>query len=201
MKRKITSIINFLLISSIFFSISFEMSFAADALDTLKNEGFGNKNYDNDPGTIQQRGADGAIEEVKTTDSSSPAEQKGNDTSGGATTVTVTEKIPGMDCDAIPPKAGEKVGPESNKYKCTIQPGFGSVMLILKGLIKYATFITALIGVLMLVVSGVQYSIAGADKGAADAAKKRIEKVLAGIVLLFLIGFILNSVAPWVYTT
>jgi uncharacterized membrane protein YsdA (DUF1294 family) len=72
-------------------------------------------------------------------------------------------------------------------------------MLILKGLIKYATFITALIGVLMLVVSGIQYSIAGADKDAAGHAKKRIEKVLAGIILLFLVGFILNSVAPWVY--
>ena len=52
----------------------------------------------------------------------------------------------------------------TRKYKCTIASGFGSVMLILRGLIKYATFITALIGVLMLVVSGIQYSISGADK-------------------------------------
>lgn len=71
----------------------------------------------------------------------------------------VTEKIPGMDCSEE--KGG---GPKSKKYKCTIQPGFGSVMLILKGLIKYTTFIVALIGVLMLVVSGIQYSISGADK-------------------------------------
>ena len=119
---------------------------------------------------------------------------------GGPTTVTVTEEIPGMKCDAVPPKEWEKSGPESKKYKCTIQPGFGSVMLILRGLIKYATFITALIAVLMLVVSGVQYSIAGADKWAADAAKKRIGKVIAGIILLFLIGFILNSVMPAVYS-
>jgi len=72
-------------------------------------------------------------------------------------------------------------------------------MDIFKGLIKYATFITALIGVLMLVVSGIQYSIAGADKDAAGHAKARITKVLSGIVLLFLIGLILNSVAPWIY--
>lgn len=110
------------------------------------------------------------------------------------TTVTVTEKIPGMDC------VGSNEGDITKQtYKCTIQPGFGSVMLILKGLIKYTTFIVALVGVLMLVVSGVQYSIAGADDGAAKDAKARIQKILAGIVLLFLIGFILNSVAPWIY--
>lgn len=114
----------------------------------------------------------------------------------GETIVTVTEEIPGMDCSADD-SAG--TGPEHKRYKCVIQPGFGSVILILRGLIKYVTFITALVGVLMLVVSGVQYSIAGADKSAAEAAKKRIEKVLAGITLLFLIGFVLNSVAPWVY--
>ena len=72
-------------------------------------------------------------------------------------------------------------------------------MLILKGLIKYATFLVALIAVLMLVVSGIQYSISGADESQAKDAKERIKKVLMGIVLLFLIGFILNSVAPWVY--
>ena len=101
-----------------------------------------------------------------------------------------------MDCSD---NLGKSDKPEDRKYECTIQPGFGSVMLIFKGLIKYATFITALVGVLMLVVSGIQYSISGAEKSAAEDAKKRIEKVIAGLVLLFLIGFILNSVAPWVY--
>jgi len=90
-------------------------------------------------------------------------------------------------------------GPETKKYKCVVKPGFGSVMLIFKGLIKYTTFLVALIAVLMLVVSGIQYSISGADESQAKNAKERIKKVLMGIVLLFLIGFILNSVAPWIY--
>lgn len=122
------------------------------------------------------------------------------------TEVIVTEQIPGLGCKAVNEKGNDipdggiiEVSPEKKRFKCTIESGFGSVMLIFKGLIKYATFITALIGVLMLVVSGVQYSISGADKSAAEEAKKRIQKVLAGIILLFLIGFILNSVAPWVY--
>ena len=123
-----------------------------------------------------------------------PSSSAGQGSSGWATTVTVTEKIPGMDC------TGTNEGDiTKRKYVCTIQPGFGSVILILKGLIKYTTFIVALIGVLMLVVSWVQYSISGADDGAAKDAKERIKKVLMGIILLFLIGFILNSVAPWVY--
>lgn len=79
----------------------------------------------------------------------------------GETTVTVTEQIPGMDCS---PDSKGGADPEHRKFKCTVQPGFGSVILILRGLIKYATFITALVGVLMLVVSGVQYSLAGANK-------------------------------------
>lgn len=151
---------------------------AADAYESLRAGGAGTTNYDKAEDTYQPR------------DNSSP-----NDSSSWwPTTVTVTEKIPGMKCDGA-----DNQPITTRKYVCTIQPGFWSIMLILKGLIKYATFITALIGVLMLVVSGIQYSIAGADKWAADAAKKRIEKVIAGIILLFLIGFILNSIAPWVY--
>lgn len=113
---------------------------------------------------------------------------------GWTTTVTVTEKIPGMDC--VWTDVGDIT---KQKYKCTVQAGFGSVMLIFKGLIKYATFITALVGALMLVYSGIEYSMSGASWGDVKAAKGRITKILAGLTLLFLIGFVLNSVAPWIY--
>lgn len=100
-----------------------------------------------------------------------------------------------MDCQPV----GSDTSVTKRKYKCTIQPGFGSVMDILKGLIKYATFLTALIGTLMLVYSGIEYSMAGASGDDVKHSKSRIMKVLAGLVLLFLIGFVLNSVAPWIY--
>lgn len=115
--------------------------------------------------------------------------------SGGPTEVMVTEEIPGMNCT----KEGTGIGPESKKYKCTIQPGFGSVMAILSGLIKYATFITALVGVLMLVVSGIMYSMSGANSKAKTDATEHLQKVILGLVLLFLVGFVLNTVAPWIY--
>lgn len=66
-------------------------------------------------------------------------------------------------------------------------------------LIKYATFITALLGVLMIVFSGIQWSLSADDEGSRTKAKGRISKLIMGLVLLFLIGFILNTVAPWVY--
>lgn len=125
--------------------------------------------------------------------------------------VTVTEQIPGLTCEEDEEymvkcwwsKSGNwqynsTRWPECRRYICEIQPWFDSVMLMLSGFIKYATFIVALLGVLMLVYSGIEMSMAGAG-GKKDDAKKRIEKVIMGLVLLFMIGFILNSVAPWIY--
>lgn len=115
-------------------------------------------------------------------------------TNGGATEVIVTEDIPGMGCIS---EGGAT--PETRKYRCTIQPGFQSVMLVLRSLLKYFTYLVALAGVLMIIVSGIQYSLAGADKESAGKAKHRVQQVVTGLIFLFLIGFILNTVAPWVY--
>jgi hypothetical protein len=51
----------------------------------------------------------------------------------------------------------------------------------------------------MLVVSGIQYSLSGGDGDMKSKAKGRIVQLISGLVLLFLMGFILNSVAPWIY--
>jgi hypothetical protein len=69
-------------------------------------------------------------------------------------TVEVTESVPGANCKPI--GAGGDV--TKRKYECTVQGGFGTVQQMLGGLIKYATFITALLGVLMVVFSGLQYA-------------------------------------------
>lgn len=108
--------------------------------------------------------------------------------------VITSEDIPGAGCVQI--MTG---GVEKNKYKCTVKSGFASVRDFLGTLIKYATFITALLGVLMIVFSGIQWSLSADDEGARTKAKGRISKLIMGLVLLFLVGFILNTVAPWVY--
>lgn len=70
---------------------------------------------------------------------------------------------------------------------------------MLAGLIKYATFITALLGVLMIVFSGLQYATSAGDSDAQKKAVERITKLVSGLVLLLLIALVLNTVAPWIY--
>jgi cytochrome bd-type quinol oxidase subunit 2 len=111
---------------------------------------------------------------------------------GSKVVVEVTERIPGADCD----EGTNTTDVTKKKYKCTVEGGFGSVQKILGAIIKYATFITALCGVLMIVYSGIEYAVTNDADG---ESKKRIGQVLAGLVLLFLVGFILNTIAPWIY--
>ena len=110
-------------------------------------------------------------------------------------TVTVTEKIPGANC--VPEGSGS--GVTNRKFKCTVEGGFATVQNMLGGLIKYATFITALVGVLMVVFSGLQYATSAGSTEAQKSAVGRIQNLILGLVLLFLVGFILNTIAPWIY--
>lgn len=110
------------------------------------------------------------------------------------TTVVVSEKIPWADCTW-----DDNQPIESRKFKCTVKPWFGSVMQMFAGLVKYTTFLAALVGVLMIAVAGIRLSISGIESGEKAKAKEMIEKVIFSLILLFLIWFILNSVAPWVY--
>jgi len=110
------------------------------------------------------------------------------------TTVVVTEKIPWAECSW-----DENQPIESRKFTCKVQPGFGSVMQLFAGLVKYATFLAALVGVLMIAVAWVRLSISGIESGEKAKAKEMITKVIFSLILLFLIWFILNSVAPWIY--
>ena len=50
----------------------------------------------------------------------------------------------------------------------------------------------------MIVLSGIQYSLSGGGEDA-KKAKGRVMQLVAGLVLLFLTGLILNTVAPWIY--
>ena len=75
------------------------------------------------------------------------------------TTVIVTEEIPGAGCKCM--VNDNCTNPTTKKYSCTIKSGFGSVMDLLGGLIKYTSFIIALVGVLMLVYSGIEMSMSG----------------------------------------
>ncbi|MDQ1344086.1 MAG: hypothetical protein QG650_806 [Patescibacteria group bacterium] len=110
--------------------------------------------------------------------------------------VYVTEKIPGAVCTPVNGRSETDV--KKRLYKCSVGQGFDTVIGMLGSLIKYATYITGLVAVLMIVLSGIQYSMSGGGEDA-KKAKGRIIQLVAGLILLFLVGFILNTVAPWVY--
>lgn len=123
------------------------------------------------------------------------AETTPTSSSDKSTSVIVTEKIPGAGC--VPYKWGNDIN--TRQYKCTIKPGLGTVMEMFAWLIKYATFLAALAGVLMVAVAGIRMSYSWIDSWEKTKAKEMLEKVVFWLILLFLIGFILNTVAPWIY--
>jgi len=110
--------------------------------------------------------------------------------------VTVTEKIPWATCEDAP---GGGTSIETRRYICDVPEGFGGVLAVLKGFLQWLSFIAVLVGILMIVASGVQMSISGVEPSAKEAAKKRISQVIQGFVLLFAVGFILSTIAPWIY--
>ena len=81
------------------------------------------------------------------------------------------------------------------KYKCTVDWNFWSVMNIFRSMIKYVVLIATLVWILMLVLSWIQLSISWNAK----KAKDKFVQVIVALVVLFLVWFILNTVAPWVY--
>ncbi|MCH8518544.1 hypothetical protein LAT59_02175 [Candidatus Gracilibacteria bacterium] len=108
----------------------------------------------------------------------------------GAVEVKVTERVPGANCGGAD---GDGV------ITCHIPTGFGAVSGVFGEMIKYFTFIALLGAVLFIVINGIMYSMAGLNDGLKSAAKDRIMKTLIGLILLLMSGWILNTLAPWVY--
>ncbi len=65
---------------------------------------------------------------------------------------------------------------------------------------KWAASLVGLIGTAVIIISGVQISVAGGDTQAIESAKGRIIKSISGIVILFLSGLILYTINPNFFT-
>jgi hypothetical protein len=97
---------------------------------------------------------------------------------------------------------------ETPKIKATCSPvqvlfSRGGTSLIegyIGTLYRWAAGIVGLIAVAVIIISGVQISIAGGDTQTIDDAKGRIIKSIAGIALLFLSGLILYTINPTFFT-
>lgn len=113
--------------------------------------------------------------------------------------VLVSEYIPWAGCECVwwkPPdwicKWKDWGAPQ---YECTIKPWFGTITSMMWAIIKWFTALTALAGVLFIVINGILLSM-WSDKA---KIKERIVKTLTGLILLLLSGVILSIIAPWVY--
>lgn len=61
---------------------------------------------------------------------------------------------------------------------------------------RWAAGLVGIIAVTIIIISGIQISLAGGDTEALNSAKTRIIKSLSGIAILFLSGVILNAINP-----
>ena len=109
-----------------------------------------------------------------------------------AITVKVTEKIPWAGCvlDTESSKWDSKI------YKCTIQPWFSTIQIMIGQIVKWFTAIAALAWVLFIVINGIMLSMNGGEK---EKIKGRITQSITWLILLLLSWLILSVIAPWVY--
>ncbi|PJC36646.1 hypothetical protein CO046_04490 [Candidatus Peregrinibacteria bacterium CG_4_9_14_0_2_um_filter_53_11] len=88
----------------------------------------------------------------------------------------------------------------STLYRLTGRSGSDLFGRYVSALYRWAASVVGIISVLVIVVSGIQISMAGGDTGKVDEAKTRIMQSLIGIIILFLSGIILYVINPTFYT-
>lgn len=80
------------------------------------------------------------------------------------------------------------------------ESGTGLLSEFIGALYRWSAGIVGIIAVLVMVVSGIQISMAGGDSAKVDSAKTRILQSIAGLVILFLAGLILYTINPNFFT-
>lgn len=115
----------------------------------------------------------------------------------GTYSVEVSEKVYGANCTKLVAKEGSNSGVVT--YRCDIEPGMGTFMKMMSGIIKFLTALGALAWVLFIVINGIQLSMWWLDSSAKEDAKKWIGKAISGLIFLLLSGVILSMIAPWIY--
>lgn len=85
-------------------------------------------------------------------------------------------------------------------YRITGKTGVEIFSKYIGSLYKWAASIVGIIAVLIIVYSGIQISMAGADTAKLDSAKHRIMQSIIGLAILFLSGLILYTINPSFFT-
>lgn len=121
------------------------------------------------------------------------------------TTVIVTEEIPWANCKCFvdnvesDKKWKDCWTIETRKYKCTIEPWFGSFQKSIQGITGWFTQIALILSVLVVVLLGIAWAIWGSSEEKVKFLKWWTINILIGIVTLFFFQYILVMLAPWVF--
>lgn len=128
-----------------------------------------------------------------------PSNPSSTSTKKDYVTVTVTEKIPWVECAQVSWDVDNKWNVIPIAYKCKVEKWATQIIKMLWGIIKYFTYIATLTWVLFIVYNGILYSMWWADQSLKDESKKRIIWTLLWIIVLLLSWPILQLIAPWIY--
>lgn len=119
---------------------------------------------------------------------------------GAEQIITITsEKVPGASCECIA-EWGCYVDVAKRKYECTSGKGLSGFQRTFAEIIRYAINIVLLLGVLAVAGLGIAWSFAGGDDiKMKSTLKKWAINIIVWLIILFMFGYILRFLAPWVY--
>lgn len=87
-----------------------------------------------------------------------------------------------------------------SRYKCCVSAKTGFTDLV-ADIYKYIFFISLVLGVALMVFLGIGIALSGFDEGKIkEAAKSQLVATLIGIIALALIPWILQTIAPFIFT-
>lgn len=104
--------------------------------------------------------------------------------------IKVSTKIPWVSCEPIENKS---------YYKCKVEKWTHWVIKMIWAVIKWFTFLTSIVAVLVIVIAWIMYSMWWADEELKNQAKTWITRIIFWLIILFSSGYILQLIAPWVY--
>lgn len=119
---------------------------------------------------------------------------------GAEQIITITsEKVPGASCECIA-EWGCYVDVAKRKYECTSGKGLSGFQRTFAEIIRYVINIVLLLGVLAVAGLGIAWSFAGGDDiKMKSTLKKWAINIIVWLIILFMFGYILRFLAPWVY--
>lgn len=90
---------------------------------------------------------------------------------------------------------------QKRKYFCEIKPGMSGFQEMFRSIVQWIIAIWVLLGVLAIVALGIAWSFAGGENPEYKKfLKEWVMGVFIGLIILFLFGYILMFLAPWIFT-